>query len=140
VTVAATPVLPLPNRHTAFFWEGTRAHRLMILRCDRCGFYLHWPRSICKRCQSFELTAIEVSGRGTVYTFTIAEQAFHPWFEDKLPYVLAVVELPEQTNLKLVSNIVDCPVEAVHCGMDVEVVFRKLTDELTLPVFRPVGL
>jgi uncharacterized OB-fold protein len=111
----------------------------MIQRCDHCGFYLHWPRVICKRCQSFELTPTEVSGRGIVYTFTIAEQAFHPWWADKLPYVLAVIELVEQPNLKLESNIVDCPVERVHCGMEVEAVFHQLTDDITLPMFRPAA-
>ncbi len=131
------PILPLPDQHTAFFWEGARDHRLMILRCDRCAFYVHWPRPLCKRCQSFELTPAEVSGRGSVYTYTIAVQAFHPWFEDKLPYVLAVIELMEQPNLKLVSNVVECPIEQVHCGLEVEVTFQQLTDEVTLPMFRP---
>ncbi|MCU1345985.1 MAG: DNA-binding protein, partial [Acidimicrobiia bacterium] len=56
MTDTPTPILPNPDQLTQFFWDGAKAHRLMILRCDRCGFYLHWPRVICKRCQSFELT------------------------------------------------------------------------------------
>jgi len=135
------PVLPRPDELTAFFWEGARAHRLLIQRCDRCGLYLHWPRPICRRCQSFDLTPSEVSGNGVIYTFTIAEQAFHPWFADKLPFVIAVVELVEQPNLKLVTNIVNCPPHAVRCDSEVEVVFQPISDEITLPMFqpRPVG-
>ena len=131
------PPVPLADELTAFFWEGANAHRLMILRCDRCRFYVHWPRSICKRCRSFDLTPARVSGLGSVYTFTIAEQAFHPWFADKLPYVIAVVELVEQHNLKMVSNIVDCAIEDVRCGMEVEAVFRSVSEDLTLPMVRP---
>lgn len=139
MTDTRTPLLPNPDQLTQFFWDGAKAHRLMILRCDRCGFYLHWPRVICKRCQSFELTPTEVSGRGSVYTFTIAEQAFHPWFADKLPYVIAVVELVEQPNLKLVSNIVGCAVTDVHCGLEVEATYEQRAPELTLPMFRPLA-
>jgi uncharacterized OB-fold protein len=78
-----------------------------------------------------------VSGRGTIYTFTICRQSFHPWFHDKLPYVLAVIELIEQPGLRMVSNIIDVPVDAVRVGMEVEVYFDHIDDELTLPMFRP---
>jgi hypothetical protein len=80
-----------------------------------------------------------VSGRGTVYSYTIAVQSFHPWFESRIPYVLAVVELEEQRHLKLVTNLVECDEDDVEVDMAVEVVFEKLDDELTLPMFRPAG-
>ncbi len=109
----------------------------MILRCDHCGYYVHWPRPLCKRCRSFELTPAEVSGLGVLYTYSVGMQAFHPWFEDRIPYLLAVVELDEQPNLRLVSNIVECTEDEVHVGMALEVIFEKVNEELTLPMFRP---
>lgn len=137
MSVDREPIRPIADRYSEFFWDGARAHQLVILRCDACGFYIHWPRPVCKRCGSFALTPAAVSGRGILYTFTIAEQAFAPWFEDRLPYVLAVVQLVEQDNLKLVSNVIDCAAEDVRCDMAVEVTFREVADGLTLPLFRP---
>jgi uncharacterized OB-fold protein len=131
------PMVPVPDELTAFFWDGARQGKLLIQHCESCGFYVHWPRPCCKRCKSFELSPAEVSGRGTLYSYTICVHPFDPWLESRIPYVLAVVELEEQPNLKLVSNIVQCAEEDLRCGMPVEVAFEKLTDEVTLPVFRP---
>ncbi|HLG66309.1 MAG TPA: OB-fold domain-containing protein [Acidimicrobiales bacterium] len=131
------PPLPAPDPLTSFFWEAARRRRLAILRCDDCGWYVHWPRPVCKRCRSFSLTPTEVSGRGTLYSWTVGMQAFHPWFEDRLPYLLAVVELEEQANLKLVTNLVECDESQVEIGMALEVTFEVVSPELTLPMFRP---
>lgn len=131
------PIVPIADELTSFFWEGARKERLLIQRCDRCGYYQHWPRACCKRCLSFELSPAEVSGRGTLYSYTVCVHPFDPWLESRLPYVLAVVELEEQPNLKLVTNIIDCPEEDLRCGNAVEVAFEPISDEVTLPVFRP---
>jgi uncharacterized OB-fold protein len=133
----AKPIMPVPDKVSAFFWEGARQGRLLILRCDDCGYYVHWPRPICKRCQSFSLSPAEVSGQGSVYSYTVGMKAFHPWFENRVPYILAVVELEEQRHLKLVTNLVDCDEDDVSVGMKVSVVFEQINDELVLPMFRP---
>jgi uncharacterized OB-fold protein len=130
-------LLPAVDPLTEFFWNGARESRLLILRCQDCGFFVHWPRPACKRCHSFALQPQAVSGRGRLYTYTIGVQAFHPWFESRLPYVLAVVELEEQANLKLVTNIVGCDEDGLRIGMDLEVAFETVTPEFVLPVFRP---
>jgi uncharacterized OB-fold protein len=131
------PVVPAPDALTGFFWEAARERRLAILRCDDCGWYVHWPRPVCKRCHSFSLTPTDVSGRGTLYTWAVCMKAFDPWFESRVPYILAVVELVEQAGLKLVTNLVDCAEDDLEAGMGVEVRFEDVTPEVTLPVFRP---
>jgi hypothetical protein len=131
------PIVPVPDELTAFFWDGAREHKLMIQRCDNCGFYLHWPRPCCKRCNSFDLTPVEVSGRGTLYSYTVAVHPFHPWLASRLPYVIAVVELEEQPNLKLVTNIVDYDEGELRCGMPVEVTYETIAEGVVLPMFRP---
>jgi uncharacterized OB-fold protein len=130
------PIVPVPDEVTAFFWEGAKQERLLILRCDDCGFYLHAPRTVCKRCNGFSLTPTEVSGRGTLYSYTIAVHPFHPWLEQRLPYVLAVVELEEQPNLKLLTNIVECDEDDLRCGLPVEVTYEWITPDVSLPMFR----
>lgn len=136
---APPPVLPLPDALTQFFWDGVAEGKLRILRCDKCSKFVHWPRPVCRFCLGTSLTPTEVSGRGTIATFTIPMQPYDPFWMLQVPYVLAVVELEEQAHLQVVTNVVDCAIDDVRIGMAVEVTFRQVAPELTLPLFRPVG-
>jgi uncharacterized OB-fold protein len=133
--VVASPPRPQEDASSAFFWEGARQGRLLILRCDDCGYYIHWPRPICRRCLSTSLNPAEVSGRGEIYSFTIARRAFHPWFLNRIPYVIAVIDLVEQPGLRMVSNIVGCEPESVKVGLKVAVEFQEVAPDLVLPLF-----
>ena len=77
-----------------------------------------------------------VSGRGTVYSFTVTHQNQAPGFRESLPYVLAVVELAE--GPRMMTNVVGCAPDDVRIGMAVEVEFDDVTSEVTLAKFRPV--
>ncbi len=77
-----------------------------------------------------------VSGRGAVYTYTIPHHAVHPGFADAVPYIVAVVDLAE--GVRFLSNLVECAVGDVHIGMPVEVVFKDVTDTVSLPLFKPI--
>ena len=129
-------MLPVPDELTSFFWDAARRGALAVQACLDCGRLQHPPQPVCHWCQSFSLGTRDVSGRGTVYSYTMAVQAFHPYFADKLPYCIAVVELAEQPGLKLVTNIIDVPEQGVKVGDTVEVQFRPLGDSFVLPVFR----
>ena len=131
------PPLPDPSPLTQFFWDGVAEHRLMILQCQDCQHFIHWPREVCRFCLSTDLAPTEVSGRGKLATFTIPMQPYDPFYLSQVPYVLAVVELDEQENLKVVTNIVDCAEEDVTIDMPVEVTFREVAPGVTLPLFRP---
>ena len=129
--------MPEPSPLTEFFWEGARRRRLMILRCRSCGRYIHYPRPICPRCLSDDLAPEQVSGRGVLYSFTVTMQAWHPFWADKVPYVLAAVELPEQAGLRMLSNVIDCGHDRLRIGMPLAVAFREIAPGLTLPLFKP---
>ena len=131
--------LPLPDDETRFFWDGTREHRFLMQFCADCKRFYHHPRPVCPGCLSSDMAPQELSGRGTVYTYTIAEQAFHPFFVDRLPYTLIVVDLEEQPGLRFVSELVECSPDDVEVGMPVEVVWEDVTDEVTLPLFKPAS-
>jgi uncharacterized protein len=133
------PPLPKPDPLTQFFWDGVEAHKLMILRCDSCGTYIHLPRDICRVCLSTSLSPAEVSGRATLTTWTSPAQPFDPYYATHMPYVLAVVELVEQKNLKMVTDIVDCDEADLRIDMPLEVTFREVTPGCTLPLFKPVA-
>jgi len=136
-TEAVYPPIPNPDDLTQFFWEGVLAHRLMILRCDDCGFYIHWPRQVCPNCLSLSLTPAEVSGQATLATWTFPIQPFDPYYRAHIPYALAVVELVEQSGLKMVTDLVDYDKEALRIDMPVHVVFREVGPGVTLPLFAP---
>ncbi|MFA7323187.1 MAG: Zn-ribbon domain-containing OB-fold protein [Candidatus Nanopelagicales bacterium] len=131
--------VPIPNELTSAFWQGAAEGQLVMQSCNACGHLQHPPEPICSACLSFDIGNAAVSGKGTVYTYCIPTQAFHPWFADKLPFVLAVVELDDQPGLKMITNIVDIEPDAVSVGDRVEVTFKPFAEGFSLPVFRPVA-
>jgi uncharacterized OB-fold protein len=80
---------------------------------------------------------VRASGHGTVYSFTVTHQNQAPGFRESLPYVLAIVELDE--GVRRMTNLVGCAPDAVRVGMPVVIEFADVTDEITLPTFRPAG-
>ena len=128
---------PLPERTPAMapFWDAARRHRLVVQRCTACGTLRFPARDICSRCLSRTADWAPVSGRGTVFSFAVMHQVYHPGFAESVPYAVVVVELEE--GARLLSNVVDCPVREIAVGMPIEVVFEDVTPEVTLPKFRP---
>jgi uncharacterized protein len=131
------PPLPQPDELTQFFWDAVGEGRLDIQRCDECHHYLHPPKIVCNACLSTSLSPSTVSGRAKLSTWTIPLQPFDPYYQSQVPYILAVIELDEQPNLKMVTNIVDCGEEDLSIDMPVEVTFREVAPECTLPLFAP---
>jgi uncharacterized protein len=92
--------------------------QLLIEHCDTCTRWVHPAAAECRDCGG-QLEARPVSGHGTVFTFTVNYHPYNP--EIPTPYVIAIVELSEQSGLRLAANIVDCEPDSVTCGMSVEV-------------------
>src|SRR4030095_6497177 len=128
--------LPVIEPQSREYWEGAHQHRLVIQRCEECMTWVHPPRFTCPRCQSEALDGQEVSGKGTIYSFSIMHMPAGPGFDDGTPYVVAVVELAEQPGLITIGNVIDSDVNEVHSGMAVTVAFEDVTDEISLPQWR----
>jgi len=126
---------PSVNDDTRPFFEAAREHRLVVQRCLACGVHRHPPRPMCPHCASFDAEFDEVSGRGTLFTYSVVHQPFHPAMRDVVPYVVAVIELEETGGTRLTSNLVDAPLDGLRAGLAVEVVFEEMSPELTLPRF-----
>ena len=132
-----TRMLPTLDDHNRAFWTGGADGRLMIAFCVTCDLWAGPPATDCPDCGGV-LEARSVSGRGTVFTYTVNYQPFNPAVP--VPYVIAIVELEEQADLRIASNIVDCEPDSVHVGLPVEVRFeRQDVDEENryVPVFAP---
>jgi uncharacterized OB-fold protein len=126
---------PRRNAETAPFWDACAAGRLSIPRCDECAELIWYPRRFCPFCHSRSVTYVDVSGRGTVYTFTIIRRGGGP-FREKSPYVLAYVQLDEGPIM--MTNIVGVDPETVTVGQAVQVVFEPAGDGDAIPRFTPV--
>ena len=128
---------PLPNMNgdNEEFWAGCKAHELRFQKCRACG-HVRWPASIiCPMCYSKEMQWTAAKGKGRVYSFAVYHVAYHPGFENDLPYVVADVELEE--GPRLLTNIVGCRPDEVKCEMLVEVTWEDTTEEFSLPKFKP---
>ncbi len=128
--------LPELTPETAFFWQAGAEGRLLISRCADCGRYQHPPLPRCCACHSEAVRPEPVSGKGRVATFTVNHQAWAPGLE--APFAFAAVELEEQAELYVLTNIIGCAGEEVRTGLPVEVVFEPAGD-VHLPLFRPTG-
>ncbi len=129
---------PLIDDLTRPFWEAAREHRLVIQRCQECRHFNHPPRPVCNACHSAALTFEQISGRGTVYSFSVMYQPNVAGFGDELPYLSILVELEEQPRLFMVSDLPAAHREQVRIDGRVEVYFQDVDAELTLPKFRLV--
>ncbi|GAA2883166.1 OB-fold domain-containing protein [Streptosporangium fragile] len=127
------PLRPAVNADTAFFWEGAAAGELRIQKCADCGLLRHPPGPVCPSCRSAARTYVTASGRGEVYSYVVHHNPPVPGL--RTPFVVAVVELPE--GVRIVGNVVDCPASEVGIGMRVRVTYRRMDDELILPVWAP---
>jgi hypothetical protein len=105
---AVAPIVPAPSVLTAFFRDGARRGTLLIQQCTSCGKYQHPPEPICHHCLSVDLGHGEVSGRGTVSSYAIAVQAFHPYSTDKIQLRGTAGEraLSSRPSVGVVSNAV----------------------------------
>lgn len=128
---------PLPKLDdlNRFFWTGGADGVLRFQHCQDCGYWLHPPGVVCPKCLSANLVPEAVSGLGTIAAVTLNYQ---PWVPgQQLPYAIAIVELDEQTGLRLTTNIVGAPIESLHIGQRVRVTFEACED-VYLPLFTPV--
>ncbi len=126
-----------PDRWTEPFWAAAREERLVAPRCRDCATFRMPPTGFCPTCRSSATDWVELSGRGTVYTFTVARHALVPGAAPAVPYVIAVVSLEGAEPVRLITNIIDCGIEDAAIGMAVEVVFCQIDASTTLPRFRP---
>ena len=130
--------LPRPNADNQPFWDACARHQLKFQKCSECG-HIRWPAAfICPECYSEKADWTQVSGRGKVYSYAVYHQIFHPAFEKEVPYVTASIELEE--GPRLLSNIINCQPDQVHCEMSVTVVWEDINGKISLPKFQPADL
>ncbi len=127
-----------PDQWTEPFWAAAAQHRLVCARCRQCRTYRMPPSPFCPRCRSQELDWPELSGEGTVFTYTVVHHPVMPALQDCVPYAVAAVTLPDADGVRLLGNMVGINSEDLNVGLAVKVVWADIREGLSLPRFEPV--
>jgi uncharacterized protein len=127
-------LLPRVDDTNRFFWTSGADGKLRFLRCEQCHQLFHPPSPRCPYCLSADVAPHAVSGRATVHSFTVNHQQ---WIPGSDPYVIGLVAISEQPDVRLMTNLVDCEPDDSLVGREVEVVFEH-QDDVFLPLFRLV--
>ena len=107
-----------PIECTVLVVSAESSSPLLIERCEDCARWVHPATGECRDCGA-KLVATPVSGDGTVFTYTVNHHPYNP--EIPTPYVIALVELSDQSGLLVAANIVDCEPDSVTTGMPVAI-------------------
>ena len=131
---------PLPNMKeadTREFWQATKNKELRYQQCNDCYTVIFYPRRHCTGCLGNNLGWHVASGKGTVYSYSVVRQSYHPFFRNQVPYAVAWIDLDE--GPRLLSNVigVDDPLKDVSIGQKVEVEWEE-HEELSIPLFKPL--
>ncbi len=122
------------------FWEAASRHELLLMKCVDCGQYRHplyaGDSFMCPHCNTTKPPEwVKAAGHGKITTWTVVHRAFHPSFAEEVPYIVAIATLDE--GVRMTANLRGVKPEDVRGDMEVEVFSEKLTEEITLPQFRP---
>jgi len=131
MATAKERVIPAPpsSPEIQAFWDAAAAGRLAIKRCAACGQVHHYPRALCPFCGSDRTEWKDATGRGTIYSYSVMRRA-------PVPYALAYVTLEE--GVTMMTNIVDCDLDAIRIGQAVTVVFKPTEGGPPVPMFKPI--
>jgi uncharacterized OB-fold protein len=119
-------IAPLPFPETEPYWEAARQGKLLLKHCAGCGAYHFYPRAICPFCFSDRTEWREAAGTGKIYSFSVMRRA-------EVPYAIAYVALAE--GPAMMSNIVDCDLDAIRIGQHVRLVFKPAENGQPVPMF-----
>ena len=128
--------LPKPTLDDQGFWDACNNNRLVIQRCSDCHTLRHRPRPMCPHCRSMRYDWATVSGRGTLYSFSVVHHPLRESMRDHVPYVIALVELEE--GPRLITNLVGTAPDHVRIGLPVHVFFDEVAPGIKLPRFRAI--
>ncbi len=122
-------LVPVPSHEDREFWEGARRGELRIQLCADCGLHQHYPRYLCMHCGSEHVGFVSASGEGVVYSFTVIRKNGVPPFNERVPFVVAAIDLAEAGARMLATKPLLAP-EHARIGLRVRAAFRAVNEEL----------
>ena len=140
----ARTTFPLPDvewEPTREYWAGASAGELRLPFCVACGRANWYPQAACSSCEGTFFAWRAVSGKGTLFSYSVVRHPFLPQYADLLPMVAAVVVLDDVPDVRIVTRLVDCDPDELVCDAPVEVVFgplefKGIQGKVVAPLFR----
>jgi len=130
--------LPVQTEISATYWDGLKASKIILQQCNDCHHWIFYPRRHCDKCWSHDIESRQVSGSGTLYTYTVTRIPTLPDFADEMPQKMAVIELDE--GVRINTTLVGVEEDEIKVGMTVKPVFETVNaDGMTLLRFTSVG-
>ena len=126
----------LIDRDNIAHYRGLLRGELLINQCGACGYWIYPHRPLCPRCLSWEVKPTEVSGSGTLFMFTLIHQQRDPHERSQEPIVASAIELAEQSGLRYLARIVNCPRSELILDMPVQLTWTE-REGRKLPAFEP---
>lgn len=127
--------LPVPTPWSAPFWEAARDGRLIYQFCTESERPVVYPKRISPYTLSDTLEWRESAGGGEIYTYTVQHLGAPSGFDDKQPYVIAIVRMDE--GFQMMANVLTEHPEQVRCGDRVRATFVEAADDVKLLAFVP---
>jgi len=113
------PVITLSH-----FFEKAREGQLTAVRCGRCGELAVPPKEFCPSCAQRAWEPVDLSGEGTIASYTVIRVAPRAHAAD-VPYAIAAVQMKE--GVSFLGRVVDVPLDKVAVGLPVR--FRPLVND-----------
>ena len=128
--------VPIKDEISEPWFEAAARGELLLQRSKGTGEYQLYPRGHALKTLEPDLEWVPASGRGKLHTFSVVLRTANQEFAEDCPYVLAIIELEE--GPRMMSRIVETPLDDLRCELPVAVVFRELHDGTAMPYFKGV--
>jgi uncharacterized OB-fold protein len=128
---------PQPTPLTQPFWDACQRSELVAQRCSDCERFRHYPQPLCPHCICSEYRWEKLAGTGQIHSYAISHRAFHPAWEEHVPYVIATIELDE--GIRMVCDLLGTDPDSVEIGQKVVAEFAEMPGQGTMPRFRVVS-
>ncbi|MFC5589742.1 Zn-ribbon domain-containing OB-fold protein [Sporosarcina soli] len=129
---------PLPKLDSVLFkpfLEGATKGKLLVQECQQTKKKIWPPRLISPYAPDAELRWVPIEGKGKVYTFNVVHRAFFPYYKEKVPYAIVIVELED--GIRMLGNTMGINPNSISIGMPMEVAFEKVDEEIVLVHWQP---
>lgn len=114
------------------YWESIRPLGFALPYCASCGTFHFYPLPACPACGATTITQRAVTGRGSLYSYSVVYRAPSERFRKDVPYVVAIVATAEGPHL--MTRLVNIAPQDVQIGMPVRV---RWGADMPEPLFEP---
>ena len=131
---------PVPDEVSKPFWEACNDGRLVVQNCTSCSRLQHPPQKTCVECGSednFEFR--EMSGRGKIHGYCVSHDSRVMMLQEIQPFNLAVIELEDAPEIKMLSHLPGTPTDNIPVGATVEVEFEPTYNGQKIAEWKVIG-